>query len=1245
MIYSFLKLDSHSFIENQKILLAGQFIQNVKPIYSIIKMVKKITKIKENNFLKKCVLSLCVLSANVLSSRAQVDLLEYPPGHPNNITLSFTQQLQSFPVPRFKPGHTLMPNYNVMDPIYCGSYKQPGVSDATAISNSVAIQTELAKNFNYMINLTWFTGAYNDACVNLANANPQWKACIMSLRAQTGGSKMFDQNFPNDHYLQNSSGQFLDWNGNVTAYPYKVWRPTAPPADYSSDGQVVRNAYNASLANLTRPVDLVNEDGEVYPILETQALMADPAVAAGKASSGLDWQPYFAKKVAENDNAYRAKFMSHPRLLNAKYTEYRLDGHPSYQLAWSQARFINSPINGQYYSTADLYVRWPSNWKDWTSAWHGLKWVTQSRYFELALGDKLFSPFVAAGWDANPEVDVRPAQWLGLMKIMGMYGSEFYYTCYFNEAASYNPPNPPPHNPAGYAWQAVIPPYAQAVSSRYEDLLRGGSLMPGDMVDNSNPVTPSPFYQFSTGATNKVVVIRKKDSANKYAITGAIENSSNTIGSAPLIDDAQITLNSQTLKFKIRRQGSTYIYDNTVPSAPVFYQLDAWHESSHPWNWSKDFTMEAELYDNTNATYNLKTTVPAGTASGDFRSFTTFITFPDAQTSFTPIEYVFTPRAAVTTYYFWVKMRSRVNGVTTGLTVSVDNANSKTISCAADDTWRWYKIDVTSQQAVSFANLSVNNHTLRLTPANSKLEIDQVVLSPNANLGLAPAGPVCSGVSCVASATASGPLTFCPGGNVVLTASSGASYVWSPGNQTTQSITVTSAGSYSVKVTQSNGCSAISVPLSVSVSSAATATITPGGPTTFCSGGSVILTANSGTSYLWTPGGATTQSITASNSGSYTVKVTYSGGCSQTSSPTNVTVNSLPTATITPNGPLTFNPGGSVTLTASSGSSYLWSPGNQTSQSIVATAAGAYSVRVTNSNGCTKISSPVTVVVNGGTQQAALITSGGPTIFCQGGNVTLTATPGLSYIWSTGQTTQSITAAASGNYVVTVTFTTNIATSPPVHITAIACVCTTLPSNLSASPVQAYNASLNWNISGADSLQIRLHDDADATNYITGAFSGSYTSITLGVGPSRSYHWKIRPKCSGVWTPWSQCLFSTFTTPPLREGNPPSNNIVLTELYKIEDDGLSEGVEIESNLHVFPNPASTSATVFYNGTHEGNIILELMDFTGKVKITETNNLTLGENHYTLDLRNLPKGVYMVMINDSSMLSTKKIVVN
>src|SRR5205085_10939510 len=80
-----------------------------------------------------------------------------------------------------------------------------------------------------------------------------------------------------------------------------------------------------------------------------------------------------------------------------------------------------------------------------------------------------------------------------------------------------------------------------------------------------------------------------------------------------------------------------------------------------------------------------------------------------------------------------------------------------------------------------------------------------------------------------ATITAGGPTTFCAGGSVTLTASSGASYAWSNG-ATTQSIPVSSGGSFHVTVTDANGCSATSADTAVTVDTAAPATISAGGP-------------------------------------------------------------------------------------------------------------------------------------------------------------------------------------------------------------------------------------------------------------------------------------------------------------------------------------------------------------------------------------------------------------------------------
>src|SRR6185436_3789788 len=151
-----------------------------------------------------------------------------------------------------------------------------------------------------------------------------------------------------------------------------------------------------------------------------------------------------------------------------------------------------------------------------------------------------------------------------------------------------------------------------------------------------------------------------------------------------------------------------------------------------------------------------------------------------------------------------------------------------------------------------------------------------------------------------------------------------------------------------------------------------TPTITPGGPTTFCAGGSVLLTSSSASGNQWylngNPiGGATNQTYNATASGSYTVVTTASGCSSAASAATVVTVNPVPqTPTITQGGPTTFCAGGNVTLTSSSATGNQWylngNPiGGETNQTYSATTSGSYTV-VTTASGCSSAASAATVV-------------------------------------------------------------------------------------------------------------------------------------------------------------------------------------------------------------------------------------------------------------------------------------------
>jgi len=260
------------------------------------------------------------------------------------------------------------------------------------------------------------------------------------------------------------------------------------------------------------------------------------------------------------------------------------------------------------------------------------------------------------------------------------------------------------------------------------------------------------------------------------------------------------------------------------------------------------------------------------------------------------------------------------------------------------------------------------------------------------------------------TASIDGILTICDGETTTLTADGGASYLWSPGGETTATIDVTAAGTYSVTVTDVNGC-ADDASVDVTVNPSPTAAIA--GDLIICFGETTTLTASGGATYLWSPGGETTESIDVTDAGSYSVTVTDANGCEDNAS-VDVTVNPNPTAVI--DGNLVICDGDNTTLTASGGSMYLWSPGGETTASIDVTTAGTYSVEIIDDNGC-KDQTSVDVIVND--NPVAGIT--GELTICEDESTTLTASGGGSYLWSTTEMTESISVSTAGTYSVTVT--------------------------------------------------------------------------------------------------------------------------------------------------------------------------------------------------------------------------------
>ena len=301
----------------------------------------------------------------------------------------------------------------------------------------------------------------------------------------------------------------------------------------------------------------------------------------------------------------------------------------------------------------------------------------------------------------------------------------------------------------------------------------------------------------------------------------------------------------------------------------------------------------------------------------------------------------------------------------------------------------------------------------------------------------------------------------------------------------------------------------------------ATPTITAGGPTTFCSGGSVTLTSSAVTTYLWSTG-ATTASISATTAGSYTVKVTNASGCqSASSAATVVTVNALPaTPTITAGGLTTFCSGGSVTLTSSAGTNYLWSTG-ATTASISPTTAGSYTVKVTNASGCQSASSAAKVVTVNALPATPTITAGGSTTFCSGGSVTLTSSAGTTYLWSTGATTASISATAAGSYTVKVT---NASGCQSAFSAAKVVTVNALPVITSQPSTSTQNLCLNAAVTQLSvtatgvGLSYQWYSNTTNSNsggtLLSGSTSSTYTPVTTTAGTLYYY-----VKVSGTCTP------------------------------------------------------------------------------------------------------------------------------
>ncbi|WP_169312041.1 T9SS type A sorting domain-containing protein [Fluviicola taffensis] len=350
-------------------------------------------------------------------------------------------------------------------------------------------------------------------------------------------------------------------------------------------------------------------------------------------------------------------------------------------------------------------------------------------------------------------------------------------------------------------------------------------------------------------------------------------------------------------------------------------------------------------------------------------------------------------------------------------------------------TYNWTPGNPTGDGTVSVTGLSAGTYTVTVTDDNACTASQSFTVTQPTALSVMAASQ--TNVACFGGSNGAAAINTPTGGTP------GYTYDWTPGTPTgdgTVSVNGLTAGTWTVNVTDANGCVAsqnftVTQPTAISVTAASQTNVA-------CNGGSngaaAINTPTGGTpgyTYDWTPGTPTgdgTTSVNGLTAGTWTVNVTDANGCvaSQSFTVTQPTAISFTAASQTNIACFGDATGAFAVNTPTGGTgafTYDWAPGTPTGDgttSVTGLTAGTYSVTTTDNNGCTAsisftITEPPVLVVSAGGQT---------NVSCNGGSnasatVTVSGgTPGYSYLWSpTGGANATASGLTAGTYTVTVT--------------------------------------------------------------------------------------------------------------------------------------------------------------------------------------------------------------------------------
>lgn len=400
-------------------------------------------------------------------------------------------------------------------------------------------------------------------------------------------------------------------------------------------------------------------------------------------------------------------------------------------------------------------------------------------------------------------------------------------------------------------------------------------------------------------------------------------------------------------------------------------------------------------------------------------------------------------------------------------------------------------------------------------------------------------------------------------------------------------------------------CESPRVPVTATIKTIPAATLSPAGAVAICSGQTQTLTAGGGTSYVWLKNnavvsGQTNSTFSATQADNYSVVVTASNGCTDTSDVTNLTVNANPLVNI--GADTAICQGASLSLDAgNSGASFAWSNGANTATTTV-TAAGTYHVTVTNTNNCAA-SDTIIVTEN----PLPVVHLGNDTAICDGATLVVDAATGIAtdtYIWEDQSTANDRTITTGGTYYVTVT-------------TAAGC-------------------------SASDTIQVGINPLPSADNITV---SGTSPQFSFGVNNGQninSYSWDFgdgSPAASGpsvdhIYTPTSTT--QTFEVTLIITNDCGSDTLTMN--VTVTPVGIKNPQLNANQLKLYPNPATQSVTLEnVSGLKMKHITLFNVLGQEVLSLPVTNNAK-----QSINVTQLTSGIYQVRIECEEGIVTRKL---